>query len=254
MDNLEEDIKATLDDSNESKRDYDSVMKLIQNGGKQKAFSEWLSKEITEKGKKGWWNPMCLFRSYNLRGKDLGKEISNRIRAEIRAAVETECPFGGKAWNKEENKRIYEQWKKSNENIIQETLSKNSGYDLITPSMNLFPETIEVNDDEKYFEGALKRITVNAYERDFNARQKCLEASGVSCIICGFNFEKQFGIIGKGFIHVHHIKPLSGIGEEYEINPIKDLCPICPNCHTMVHSQKPPYSIEEIKKLWCSQT
>jgi len=249
MDNLEQEIKATLKNSNESKLDYISILKLVNNGGEQIAFSHWLSKEINEKGEKGWRNPMCLFRSYNLKGKDPGKELSDRIRAEIRAAAENECPFKKQNWNRDENKKIYEKWKKSNENTIQVTLIKNSEDTLDTSPLNLFPDEIESN-NEKYFEGALKRITVNAFERDPKARKKCIEAHGLNCIICGYNFEEKYGEIGKGFIHVHHIKPLSEIGEEYEIDPIKDLCPICPNCHAMLHSQKPPYSIEEAKKHW----
>lgn len=247
MDNLEKQIKATLNDSNESLRDYVSIMKLVHNGGEQKAFSQWLSKEITEKKKHGWRNPMCLFRSSNLGGKDPGKELSDRIRAEIRAAVENECPFKKQNWNTHDNKEIYEKWKKDNENIIRETVLKNSEDRLETSLLNFFDE-IEPNNDKKYFEGALKTITVNAFERDPKARKKCIEAHGVNCIICKFNFAVEYGEIGKGFIHVHHIKPISEIGEEYEIDPIKDLCPICPNCHAMVHSRKPPYSIEEIKK------
>jgi 5-methylcytosine-specific restriction protein A len=57
----------------------------------------------------------------------------------------------------------------------------------------------------------------------------------------------MYGEIGKNFIHVHHVKPLSEIDEQYKINPIKDLRPVCPNCHAMLHKRKPAYSIEEIQ-------
>jgi predicted HNH restriction endonuclease len=250
MDNLEKQIKETFKDP-ESQR---AIMRLVHNGGEQKAFSQWLSKEITEKGIKGLWNPMCLFRSYNLRRKDPGKEKSDRIRAEIRAAVENGCPFKKQNWNRDENKKIYEKWKKGNENNIRGTHLKNSENRLENSSSNLFPDEIKLNKNEKYLEGALKSITVNAFERDPKARKKCIEAHGVNCIICGFNFEKQYGEIGNGFIHVHHIKPLSEIGEEYEIDPIKDLCPICPNCHAMMHRKNPPYSTEEIKNMIAGKT
>ncbi|MEG4267597.1 HNH endonuclease, partial [Microcoleus sp. Pol12A4] len=52
-----------------------------------------------------------------------------------------------------------------------------------------------------------------------------------------------------GFIHVHHIIPLSEINQEYEVNPIQDLRPLCPNCHAMIHRKYPPFTIEEIKDL-----
>ncbi|WP_431146162.1 HNH endonuclease [Bacillus cereus] len=73
--------------------------------------------------------------------------------------------------------------------------------------------------------------------------------NGFSCVVCGFNFEERYGQMGKDFTHVHHLKELSQIGEEYEINPIEDLRPVCPNCHSMLHKRKPAYSIEELKNL-----
>ncbi|MGB7895012.1 MAG: HNH endonuclease [Microcoleus sp.] len=76
-----------------------------------------------------------------------------------------------------------------------------------------------------------------------------MEHYGLNCYVCKFNFEEVFGEIGKGFIHVHHIIPLAEINQEYEVNPIQDLCPLCPNCHAMIHRKYPPFTIEEIKYL-----
>ena len=98
-------------------------------------------------------------------------------------------------------------------------------------------------------EGIKKIITINAYERNPKARKKCIEKYGYDCFICGFNFQKNYGEIGKFFIHVHHLKPLSEIKEEYEINPIEDLIPVCPNCHSMLHRKVPAYSVEEIQNI-----
>jgi 5-methylcytosine-specific restriction endonuclease McrA len=110
-----------------------------------------------------------------------------------------------------------------------------------------FPDEVDAN--EKYFEGAVRRVSVNAYERDSKARQKCIEYYGLNCFICSFNFEDAFGKLGKGFIHVHHLHPISEIGEAYEVDPINDLRPICPNCHAMLHRRSPPLSIDELKKI-----
>lgn len=99
-----------------------------------------------------------------------------------------------------------------------------------------------------YVEGAVKRITVNAYERNPQARAACLRAHGLSCAVCGFNFASVYGEIGENFIHVHHLKPIAQIGTEYTLDPIQDLRPVCPNCHAMLHRRKGPrpYSIEEL--------
>jgi predicted HNH restriction endonuclease len=119
--------------------------------------------------------------------------------------------------------------------------------DVVNKEEIFLPE--EVNTSEIFREGAVRQISINAYERDPNARQRCILHYGTSCFICGFNFGKVFGELGEGFIHVHHLQPLSQIGEEYEVDPIKDLRPVCPNCHAMIHRQFPPLSIDEIKSL-----
>ncbi|WP_445175318.1 HNH endonuclease [Microcoleus sp.] len=110
-----------------------------------------------------------------------------------------------------------------------------------------FPD--EVDSVQKFREGAVRQVSVNAYEREPKARQKCIDYYGSSCSICDFDFGRAFGQLGKGFIHVHHLKPLSEIAEEYEIDPIKDLRPVCPNCHAMIHRRSPPLSLEEIQML-----
>jgi len=111
----------------------------------------------------------------------------------------------------------------------------------------LFPEELESL--QTYIEGATKQITINAYERDLKARQACIDYYGLDCSICGFNFEKIYGYVGRDYIHVHHLNPISSIGEEYMLDPIKDLRPICPNCHAIVHRKRPPYTVEEVRNI-----
>lgn len=124
---LEKAITATITNwTDEMKRDFKSAIDLSQIGGEQNAFTQWMIKNIENHGKNGWWKPMCLFRSYNLRGRDPGKERSNQIRAEIRAATETPCPFQSGAWNKAVNKNIFWQWRKKYNNIVEESLKKNA--------------------------------------------------------------------------------------------------------------------------------
>ncbi|MDZ8051745.1 MAG: HNH endonuclease [Aulosira sp. ZfuVER01] len=112
--------------------------------------------------------------------------------------------------------------------------------------LELFLIAEEVTEPKKYYEGATTQIMVNTYERNSQARKKCLATHGLGCYICGFNFARFYGDVGKDFIQIHHLKPLSEIKEEYEVDPIKDLRPVCPNCHAMIHMRKPPYTREEI--------
>ncbi len=109
--------------------------------------------------------------------------------------------------------------------------------------LNYIMSVIETNDfdyevienPDEIIEGAKKSIIVNRYERDPEARRQCIEAHGCQCCICGLDFVETYGKVGEGFIHVHHIVPLSSIGEEYIVDPINDLIPVCPNCHAMLH-------------------
>ena len=98
-------------------------------------------------------------------------------------------------------------------------------------------------------EGAQSIVTVNRYERSRANRQACLSFYGFKCKICGFDFEEKYKDLGKGFIEVHHIIPIALMGEGYIVNPVKDLIPICANCHAIVHKRLPPYSIEEIQAI-----
>lgn len=96
-------------------------------------------------------------------------------------------------------------------------------------------------------EGAVQQITVNRYERSAQARSICIKHHGYDCVVCGFNFEQQYGELGREYIHVHHVKPLAEIGTAYTLNPVADLRPVCPNCHAMLHQQTPALSIDELR-------
>lgn len=98
-------------------------------------------------------------------------------------------------------------------------------------------------------EGALKKTIVNRYERSRLNRSICLSFHGTTCKVCLTDFEKVYGEIGAGFIHVHHTIPVSNLSEGYVFNPVEDLVPVCPNCHAMLHKRDPPYSIGELKEI-----
>jgi len=100
-----------------------------------------------------------------------------------------------------------------------------------------------------HMEGMPNQTSVTTYERNPHARAECLKHYGYSCAVCGFNFEKTYGPTGKDFIHVHHLTQIATVGQAYQIDPIKDLRPVCPNCHAIIHKQKAPLTIEEVKQL-----
>lgn len=115
--------------------------------------------------------------------------------------------------------------------------------------LSLVPEKYKRGKRKKYIEGARIESMANRYERNASARKECLDFYGYDCVVCEMSFERIYGDIGKNFIHVHHEIEISSIGEEYEVDPIKDLKPVCPNCHAMLHKRRPAYSIDELKEM-----
>jgi 5-methylcytosine-specific restriction enzyme A len=111
---------------------------------------------------------------------------------------------------------------------------------------NALPEEVET--PEQYFEGASTKVSVNTFERNAKARAKCLKYHGHTCAACSFDFETFYGAIGENYIHVHHIVPLSEIKKEYKLDPVKDLIPVCPNCHAIIHRTQPALSIESLRQ------
>lgn len=107
----------------------------------------------------------------------------------------------------------------------------------------------ELTPELPFVEGATKTVTVDVYERNPRARRACIERFGPVCMVCGFDFAARYGTIGTGFIHVHHLREISSIREAYTVDPEKDLRPVCPNCHAMLHRRSPAYCIEELRAM-----
>ena len=114
------------------------------------------------------------------------------------------------------------------------------------PGNSIYPDDLRHG---PFFEGASLHVFVNKYERDRTARAACLQALGTSCYICKTDLSDIYGEIAVGLIHVHHLKPLHSVNGEYQIDPVKDLIPICPNCHAVVHRRDPPLSPEALREL-----
>lgn len=122
------------------------------------------------------------------------------------------------------------------------------------PSPTLFEKQDPVRSDDvatssRLFEGSPTEVRLTRYERNPAARRACIDRWGLCCCVCGFDFETVYGQLGAGFIHVHHIVPLAEIGEQYEVDAVNDLRPVCPNCHAMLHRQETALTIEKLRSV-----
>lgn len=179
----------------------------------------WKDKEEYKKALEGKYMKLTLVEQIYSSKMSLENLILNGLKA---------APQGSKKLNGNLLKYIESNFSDSNQNDV-------------------FPEM--VNEDSDAYEGIKKSVIVNKYERSSIARNKCIEHHGTSCKVCSLDFLKMYGDLGKGFIHVHHIIPIHKIGKEYKINYIKDLIPVCPNCHAMLHRKLDgkEVDVEELK-------
>ncbi|SDP21726.1 5-methylcytosine-specific restriction enzyme A [Arthrobacter sp. ok909] len=96
----------------------------------------------------------------------------------------------------------------------------------------------------------VSRVEVNRYEHSADAQRVCIADHGTSCAVCGFSFEIAYGELGKDFTPVHHLVPASQLGNNYELDPVTDLVPLCANCHAMAHhGVRTPRTVAELRRI-----
>ena len=122
--------------------------------------------------------------------------------------------------------------------------------DQIVEKFVALPEEAEASE---FWEGSQQSVIVNKYERSAEARTECIQHYRTSCFVCNFDFAKFYGDDFMGFIHVHHIVPLAAKRAAYKVNAKKDLRPVCPNCHAIIHYGGQTLSIKQVKKLLVSK-
>lgn len=121
---------------------------------------------------------------------------------------------------------------------------------LLTDAGLAFDSSLEITETQHGFiEGLVRDVMMQRLERSTAARRKCLELHGYTCKACGQRLKERYVGLSVEIVHVHHIEPLSSSSGLRNVDPIHDLVPVCPNCHAVIHSREPPYSVEEVRKM-----
>jgi hypothetical protein len=107
----------------------------------------------------------------------------------------------------------------------------------------------DASDEIEFWEGKVRRVFLNRHERNPQAREACLKHYGTACFACGVDLTSIYGNAAEGVVHVHHLHPFSETEGSRRTDPIADLCPVCPNCHAVIHAVSPSRSIEAVKRL-----
>lgn len=108
----------------------------------------------------------------------------------------------------------------------------------------------------KLVEGAiLQERDREIHKRNPKLRELCIKHYGneYRCLICEMNFVERYGEIGKEFIEIHHLNPISETDGEHEVNPATDLIPLCSNCHSMIHRLEDPSDWQLLKTYLADQ-
>lgn len=76
----------------------------------------------------------------------------------------------------------------------------------------------------------------------------------IRCAVCGFDFYEVYGELGEGYIQIHHETPVcqySDQGEEQYIQQaVRDVKPVCPNCHCMIHrGGGTPLTVQQLAQI-----
>lgn len=115
------------------------------------------------------------------------------------------------------------------------------------------PTRVELEAPEKairksYLEGQKKERVLELISRNPRLAIEAKEKWGLDCQICGFNFEKIYGPLGRDFIEVHHLRQLArqdGKGSKITVNDVR---PVCSNCHSIIHRRKDMLSLRKVKR------
>lgn len=104
-------------------------------------------------------------------------------------------------------------------------------------------------------EGLKKVAQVKVYERSSKLRNYAIEHftkdGQIACECCSFDFKDFYGEKGKGFIEIHHTKPIFQYKSE-DLNvtldkALENLAPVCSNCHRMIHRNwSKPLEIQQL--------
>jgi len=153
----------------------------------------------------------------------------------------------------------------SNIETLENLFSNNFNYPFVVEGLKEINHStqnkkeVHIFDENLYINEGRKKLRTTAFvERSGQLRNfainKFLIKDRLLCRVCDFDFYRIYGTIGSRFIEIHHIKPIY-MYEDTDTTilfeqAIDNLCPLCANCHRMIHrNRKNPLSVPELKEI-----
>ena len=229
---------------------YNAVLAVCSNKitAEDAAKQLYLKHNISKRGFLGWCLPTyrCM-----LSGEIVKGQIKQSLRRVFLEGIYNDFGKLGLSSALQSYLATIEYYEGQGKNLVGDRKIYNEYYGILT--QNRFVDNISNELDEQDCqpdtEGYRKSVYVNVYERNPKVRREAIKYHGTKCAVCDMSFEDKYGEMGVGFIHIHHIVPISEIGKEYKINYKTDLVPVCPNCHAMLHRKvnDRTLTVEELK-------
>lgn len=182
--------------------------------------------------------------------------VSNMFRRQLRPEVDGTAGFD----------RLLESWLVSGSDELANVLLKytidpgdeelinNTFYDASEPDAPMAQEPEDDPDDVDFREGNLllcfslrrgrSRAVVVLAKKIWNREHN----GEVPCRVCSFSFCRTYGKDGKDFIQAHHIQAVSSMEPDTPVTP-DDLVPVCSNCHSIIHRQRPWLTVDELRRI-----
>jgi len=102
-------------------------------------------------------------------------------------------------------------------------------------------------------EGKIVERTHKARERNIRVIELAkhnfkIKHGRLFCQVCKFDFEAEYGRVGKNFIEGHHTIAVSDMPPDYKTKP-EEIAMLCSNCHRMVHKRRPWLTMDNLSKI-----
>ena len=192
----------------------------------------------------------------NIRQQSVNDKLLRKLRPDINSLSQFD--------------RLVQNWLSSGseelKNILNKHASDSSDRDLINGAFYIAPEQdvrlaqeFGYDPNDLSFKEGKEQFSLHLQkERNRNltslAKKSWIRSSNgnLRCAVCSFSFQESYGKLGQGFIEAHHKLPLSELMPDTVVT-VQDLGPVCSNCHSMLHRQRPWISIEQLANIYRQQ-
>ena len=120
-------------------------------------------------------------------------------------------------------------------------------------------QKILIYDEKDVIEEGTRRVkNVQVHERSKKLRDAAISRYTINghlvCSVCSFDFHEVYGEQGKGYIEIHHQKPIYQYEDQDIVKfieqALQNVVPVCSNCHRMILREKnAPMPVEELRQL-----